>query len=123
QIWVQQFWLNAEDEVQLREPENMPKGAHLIMSPFDMEARFSRERSGKTWLGYKSHGTETCRADAPRIITDVQTVTATTNDNQSCTTIQKTLLEKDLKPDEHYFDTGYSSLTNLLDSRALDIDM
>src|SRR5215207_2081656 len=29
QIWVQQFWLNADDEVQLREPDNMPKGAQL----------------------------------------------------------------------------------------------
>lgn len=123
QIWVQQFWLNADDEVQLREPNNMPKGAHLIMSPFDLEARFSRERSGKTWLGYKSHVTETCTVDAPRIITHVQTVVATTNDNQSCTPIQKALLEKSLKPDEHYLDAGYSSLTNLLDSRALDIDM
>ena len=122
QIWVQQFWLNAADEVQLREPANMPKGAQLISSPFDLEARFSCE-THKTWFGYKSHLTETCASAAPRIITDVQTVAATANDNQSCATIQKTLIAKSLKPDEHYFDAGYSSLTNLLNSRALDIDM
>jgi transposase len=123
QIWIQQFWLDENDAVQLREAKNMPKGSKLIASPFDLEARFSQERAGKAWLGYKSHLTETCDEAAPRLITDVQTTWATEADNQVCPRIQKALLDKGLKPDEHYFDAGYSSMSNLLHSRSVRIEM
>lgn len=121
QIWIQQFWLDENDVVQLREAKNMPKGAKLIASPFDSEARFSQEAHGKAWLGYKSHFTETCDENAPRILTHVQSVAATEHDSQACPRIQAALAAKGLAPQEHYLDMGYNSLANLLASRAADI--
>lgn len=122
QIWLQQFW-SDDDEIHLRETKATPKGEKLIKSPFDMEARFSMEHHGKKWLGYKTHFTETCEVDAPRIITDVTTCAATRNDKQVLIPIQAALCEKNLKPDEHYLDKGYSSAGNLVSSQAQQIEM
>jgi transposase len=118
QIWIQQFWLNENDAVQLREVGNLPQGAQLIVSPFDLEARFSQESHAKKWLGYKVHLTETCAEDAPRLLTDVQTTAATRADHQQTGLIQAALCAKGLRPEEHYFDGGYASLENLVQSRA-----
>lgn len=122
QIWVQQFWCD-DGEVRLRETKDTPQGENLIQSPFDMEARFTMEHRGKKWLGYKTHFTETCAVDAPRIITHVMTCPATTNDKQLLAPIQAALCEKNLKPQEHYLDAGYSSSRNLVSSQAQQIDL
>jgi transposase len=123
QIWIQQFWLDENDAVQIRPLDSMPKGAQLIASPFDLEARFSQERGGKAWVGYKVHLSETCAEDAPRLITDVQTVNATENDSQTYPKIQKALAQKGLQAFEHYFDMGYSSVKNLVESAQAGISM
>lgn len=123
QIWVQQFSCDEFDQVYLREPKDTPKGAKIIQSPFDLETRFSQHTGGKKWLGYKTHFTETCAENAPRIITDVQTGKATDNDSQFTPRIQKALMDKGLKPDEHYLDAGYSSLPNLVLSQENEIEL
>lgn len=122
-IWIQQFWRNEVGEVLLRDPKDMPKGADLIVSPFDVEARFSQDNGDKAWVGYKTHWTETCQTDAPRLIVDVQTGLATESDAQRYPSIQAALQTKDLLPEEHYLDSSYSSLANLLQSREVGVDM
>ncbi|MBL8157495.1 MAG: hypothetical protein JNM70_25255 [Anaerolineae bacterium] len=71
------------------------------MSPFDVEARFSQDNGDKAWVGYKTHWTETCQTDAPRLIVDVQTGLATESDAQRYPSIQAALQTKDLLPEEH----------------------
>lgn len=123
QIWVQQFVCDEADFVKLRDLKDTPQGANLIQSPFDIEARYTHEKPSKKWLGYKTHWTETCDEDAPRIISHVLTGKASDNEVSMTTIIQKDLIEKDLKPDEHYLDAGYSSVRNLLASQDNEIDL
>ena len=122
QIWVQQFWCE-ETQVKLRDVKDTPKGANLIKSPFDIEARFTMEDKRKKWLGYKTHFTETCSLDAPRIVTQVTTCCATQGDRTATNSIQKSLCKKGLKPQEHYLDTGYASARTLVGGQAEGIEM
>lgn len=122
-IWVQQFLCDEQDQIRLRDVKDTPKGANLIQSPFDIEARFSQHLGDKKWVGYKTHFTENCVEDQPGIITDVQTGKATDNDSQFTPRIQKALIDKGLKPDEHYLDAGYSSLPNFVQSHDNEIEL
>jgi len=117
QIWVQQYVL-IEDMLRLRERKEMPPAAQLIQSPFDIEARFSRKRK-KTWLGYKVHLTETCTDDAPHLITNVRMVNATQQDVDAVQPVHESLQERDLLPDTHFVDRGYTSAPLLFDSEIL----
>lgn len=72
-------------------------------------------------MGYRTHLTETCDAEAPiHLITQVETVLAPTQDVEVCESIRTTLAQRDLKPKEHYVDAAYLS-ANLL-GKASDAD-
>jgi transposase len=72
-------------------------------------------------VGYRTHLTETCDADAPlHLITQVETVLAPTQDVEVCKTIQADLTQHVLKPKQHYVDAAYLS-ANLL-ANASDAD-
>src|SRR6266566_3866481 len=58
----------------------------------------------KTWLGYRTHLTETCEADLPEVIVQVQTTQAPLNDVEHLLPIQRDLLEAGLQPREHLVD-------------------
>lgn len=123
QIWLQQFYWDEADQVRLRDPKQTPQGAQLIQSPFDVEARYTHQVSGKRWLGYKTHWTETCDPDEPRIITHVLTTVATDQDVGVTQTIQRDLIAKNLAPQEHYLDAAYCSVDNLIASHEQTIDL
>ena len=64
--------------------------AKPIVSPYDLDARYS-EKHGKSWLGYKTHVSETCseaadddpvtgRPPAPNLITGAATTQASVPD-------------------------------------------
>ena len=72
QVWVQQFYLDLNQNIELRNQKNCPPPAILINSPYETEARAGNKRT-QTWMGYKVHLSETCDEDSPHLITYVET--------------------------------------------------
>ena len=62
-----------------RTAAELPPAGQRHDSPYDVEARYSNKRS-VTWVGYKVHLTETCDAEAPHLITHVETTPAPVSD-------------------------------------------
>jgi transposase len=116
QVWFQQFYREGE-QVRLRTEEEMPPCAKRIISPYDQEARFSTKRETQ-WTGYKLHLTETCDADRPHLITQVETTPSTTADNLVTTLVQASLAQADRLPSEHLVDEGYTQAAHLISSRT-----
>src|SRR5216683_2566550 len=82
----------------------------------DWGRRYGRPvRLGKVtrWTGYLAHVTETCAEDGPNIITDVATMTATSDDRQALAGIHARLERRGLLPGEHLVDGGYTSLVHM----------
>jgi hypothetical protein len=99
--------------VRWREVKDMPAPATMISSPYDTDARYSTKRES---TGYKVHLTETCDADAPHVIVNVETTAATTPDDNMLAVIHKSLESRDLLPAEHLVDKGYTDSRVLVDS-------
>lgn len=115
QVWVQQYAPQA-GEVQGRTAANLPPAEHLIQSPYDPEARYSRKRE-TGWTGYKVHLTESCDAAAPRLLTHVTTTSAPTPDTVVTETIHHALAAKALLPAQHLVDAGYVDATVVVNSQ------
>lgn len=115
QVWIQQYYFQ-EGQVRWRKRDDMPSTAQMILSPYDVEARFSQKRQTK-WFGYKAHISETCDEDRPHLITHVETTSATTQDEQVTDAIHQGLEAKGLLPGEHLLDRGYVNTQVLSDSR------
>ncbi len=136
-IWIQQFYREVTDgrqEVRRREklPEGdgLPPGRDRLISPYDLDARYSIKRD-HGWGGYKVHFTETCdaprpdgqdatdpgtgparaqgRGEPPNLVTNVVTTEATVPDSAMTTPVHQDLAGKDLLPAEHLVDSGYPS--------------
>ncbi len=121
QVWIQQFYAD-ETPLQLRSDKDLPPAARMIGSPYDPDARLSTKRD-TTWNGYKVHLTETCDADGPNLITDVQTTPATLPDVKVMPTIQAALAARDLMPAEHLVDSAYPDADILVQSQTQGIDL
>jgi transposase len=99
------------------------KGKHLIVSPHDPDVRWSKKRD-KEWRGYRLQVTETAEDEAKvQFITDIDVVAANEDDSKVVDDIQARLIERDLKPDEHYVDKGYVSGPNIAHSADRDIEL
>ena len=103
-VWIQQYCIE-DDKVQWRKLKSMPTAEHLIQSPYDPEARFSRKRD-TAWTGYKVHVTETCDT-VLHVVTNVETTPATKPDIGATRLVHKALEGKGLLPDQHLVDSGY----------------
>lgn len=117
-LWAQQY---VEDGAsgggwRWRTVDEMPPPATMLSSPYDPEARFSRKRETE-WVGYKVQLTETCDADAPRLITHIETTPATTPDDNIVLVVHAALAARDLLPAEHLVDKGYTDAQVLADSQ------
>jgi transposase len=116
QIWVQQYYLDfsgVSSRVALRSSDDLPPAEKRILSPYDVDARYARHND-KDWVGYRTHLTETCDAEAPiHLITQVETVLAPTQDVEVTEQIHTDLTAQGLKPKEHFVDAAYVS-ANLL---------
>jgi transposase len=121
QIWVQQFY-QQEGRVYWREDGNLPPAAQRINSPYDPQARYGTKRS-TTWVGYKVHLTETCDADTPHLVTQVESTSATGTDYDTLPPIQQDLARRDLLPAEHVVDGGYVDAEHLVTSHEQGIDL
>ncbi len=121
-VWIQQFY-HDQGRVRWREPADQPPVSSRIHSPYDPEARYARKRD-TDWIGYKVHLTETCDADRPHLITDVQTTAAGVADVAMTATVHRALAARDLLPAIHVVDAGYVDADLLVASRvdhALDL--
>ena len=134
-IWIQQFYrevTGGRQEVRRREKlpegEGLPPGRDCLISPYDLDARYSVKRD-HGWGGYKARFTETCdppgagpsasrtanagpqegRGDRPNLITAVATTEATAGDAAMTTPIHQQLADRDLLPGEHLAGSGYPS--------------
>ena len=113
QVWIQQFYAPEDGIVQWRSQKDLPPATIAIHSPYDTEARYSSKRS-VNWVGYKIHLTEICDEDLPHLITQVQTTIATKTDEELVKPIHQGLEKKNLLPDEHLMDMGYTTADNLI---------
>jgi transposase len=99
-----------------------PTGRDIVESPHEPEARYGIKR-GKGWLGYKTQVTETCDADQPHLVVDVEVTSALANDSPELPHIQTRLQERDLLPSEQYVDQGYMSGDHVVASAHLGINL
>ena len=120
-VWEQQYACEA-DTVRWRPKAELPECADLICTPYDPQARYSRKRE-TTWIGYKVHLTETCEADAPHLITHVETTPATQPDCTVVETIHSDLEQRNRLPGQHIVDTAYVSSANLVSSQDQHVDL
>jgi transposase len=60
------------------------------------------------WVGYKVHLTETCDGQTLHLIAHVETTSATTQDDAVTGTIHQALALRELLPQAHLVDTGYT---------------
>ena len=117
-IWWQQYYAPQPDQpVRWRGDDDTPPPGQLIHSPYDSDARYSTKRD-LTWVGSKTHLTETCDDDAPHVITHVLTTVGTAPDDTVTATIHADLAANQLLPAEHLVDAGYTSAKLLVDSRT-----
>ncbi|MFF5207075.1 IS1182 family transposase [Streptosporangium sp. NPDC000396] len=123
QAWVQQYHRD-EGGIHAREPGDLPPSSKLLISPYDTDARRGAKGT-TTWTGYCVHLTETCDADAPRLITDVATTSAAAgNDGQALGGIHTRLRQRGLVPAEQLADSGYISAASIVTARREhDIDL
>src|SRR3954469_10578818 len=95
-VWAEQY-TGEPGQLRWREVKDMPSPAGLISSPYDTDARYSTKR-GMEWVGYKVHFTETCDADRPHLIVNVETTPATTPDDNMIQDVHQSLEKRDLLP-------------------------
>jgi transposase len=117
QVWLQQYYVD-EGRPRWRQREDLPPSRARIISPYDVEARFSIRRS-TSWEGYRVHLTETCDEDQPLLITNVETTTSASLDLEWTDTVHQHLQEKDLLPKEHLVDAGYVDARALAEGRSI----
>ncbi|MFJ9682923.1 IS1182 family transposase [Streptomyces sp. NPDC101194] len=125
-IFMQTYYVHTDvrgrEVVRKRETEvdGVPPGHLRLASPYDRDARWSAKGDELFWCGYKVHLTETCddnsggapvgtQVRTPNLITDVTTTVATAPDVTATAGIQQRLTERQVKPGEHYLDSGYPS--------------
>ena len=115
-VWLQQYHL-VEGVVRWRSAEDIPPASIFISSPYDGDAHYAKKRATQ-WVGYKVHVTETCDAEAPNLITHVETTTAPVADGEITAQIHAALARRELLPADHVVDTGYLDAALLVSSRA-----
>jgi transposase len=116
-VWQRHYTRHEDGEVHWRPTAEMGRAATAIESPYETDARFSTKRD-LAWTGYKVHLSESCDDQLPRIITNVHTTAATTQDVSCTDSIQKSLQEKDLLPARHLVDTGYIDAELVVESAS-----
>ncbi len=124
-VWERHFrCVDSDDDgnsdgtrVILRDSKDLVRAATAIESPYDTEARHSSKRD-IIWTGYKAHLSETCDEGAPRLVTNVHTTVATTQDVSCTAEIHDGLARKDLLPGRHLVDAGYVDAELVLQSQS-----
>ncbi len=87
-----------------------------VQSPYDPEARF-RGRSGREWVGYVVHLTETCDEGAPRLLVHADTTDTGVHEAMRVEAIHAALAAKGLAQSEHLADAAYMGAELLVAAR------
>ena len=115
QVWAEQY-TDLSGDIRFREKKDLESPADLIVSPYDTEARYSVKR-GMEWIGYKVHFTETCNEESPHLITHVETTTAGVPDDQVLEAVHQALAKREVLPEIHLVDAGYTDAEGLVSSQ------
>ena len=103
--WVAEFWTD-NGTLRWRRTGNLPPSSARVDSPYDPEAHCGVKRTTE-WIGYKVHFTETCAAETPNLITNVDTTAAYVADAGHVAIRQDQLAERDLLPGRQIVDGAY----------------
>jgi len=120
-VWQQCYQRDEQGRVKWRDGPRVEAKERLI-SPYETDARVGC-KGNKTWLSYRTHLTETCEADLPEVIVQVQTTPAPINDVEQVQSIQQHLLKQGLRPREQLVDGGYLDSEQMLASAQLGIEV
>ena len=120
-VWQQCYQRDEQGRVKWRDGPRVQATERLI-SPYETDARVGCKGS-QMWLGYRTHLTETCEADLPELIVQVQTTPAPINDVEQLQPIQQHLLKQGLRPREQLVDGGYLDSAQMLASAKLGIEV
>jgi transposase len=115
EVWNAQY-IEENGSFRWRTVQEMPATAEQIASPYDPDARYGKKRD-VSWVGYKTHLTETCDPDTPHVITHVETTPAATPDDHMLAVVHQSLAKTELLPSEHLVDMGYTGCHMLVDSQ------
>lgn len=122
-VWLQQYYAPEPGRpAPWREAKHLPPCALLVVSPYDLDARWGAKRETH-WAGAKAHLTETCDPDAPHLITQVETTAAAVPDGAVLDAIQHALVACGRAPGEHLVDAGYPDAGALVASAARGIEL
>lgn len=117
QIWAEQYHVDEHGGCTWRAAADLPPSGERQASPYDGDARYAVKRNSG-WVGFKAHLTETCEPDAPHLIVDVTTTPGQVGDSEMTTAIHAALRQRQLLPDTHLIDSGYTGAELLVTSRA-----
>ena len=110
---LRQLWVQHDDRGQVpglatlrwRTSDERPPAAVRLASPYDLEARDSRQCETHG-VGSQVHRTETCETDSPKLMTPGMTTPATTQDSVMGPAIQQDFAHRHLLPGSHWLDSG-----------------
>jgi transposase len=97
QIWLQQYHASPKG-APWRDDNDLPPSALLITSPGCTLKLVLLARKALVGLGTRVHLTETCDTDAPHLIVEVMTTTATLPDGEVVGDLHEHLEKQDLLP-------------------------
>jgi hypothetical protein len=98
--------------------KNFEKAGGNLRSPFDPDAG-----TGRKGVGYYVHVAETCRNDAPEIITDYEVVSAARADGGRATGAIERLDAAERRPEILYADGGYPTPDSLERARDAGVEL
>jgi transposase len=95
----------------------IPPAGLLISSPYDVEARYGKKPT-TSWVGYQVHVTETCEAEAPHLMTQVDTTAGPVSNGAATPHIHQALERQGLWPTTPIVDTGDLDAGRLVTSQC-----
>ena len=125
ELWPYHYEYNNEEDgpsLRWKSDKQLAKKTPTIESPYDTDVRY-RRRCGTTWTGYITHLSETCDDDSCHLITHVMTTDASVHEAQCVDDIHQALIDKHLRPEEHFADTAYVNAFLLVNAQNQGIEM
>jgi transposase len=114
-VWKQDYLPLEQGGTWIADEDRLP-AAKLYFSPYDLDASAATKRS-TYWIGYKAHFTETCDEDLPHLLTQVSTTIAPIPDRHALPEIHAVLEQRELLPERHLVDAGYTDAEALVASQ------
>lgn len=123
EVWGQQYDLGqCAGGLGWRATECLQPGSERIDSPYDVDSRWSSERSVE-WEGYEFHLSEAAEDDLPHLIVAVHTTAPTLADGDLVPELHQDLGRRDMTPGRHFVDGAYTSVELMADALEQGITM